>query len=94
MLLAVTLLLPTLYAIGLNFGLRPVIEALGKAVGVPILGGDTWYLTHSWLFSLEYVLFSAFFIASIWLMYGTRGLKSFAVSSFFIAGPCFCYNES
>jgi thaumarchaeosortase len=83
---AVTLLLPTSYAVGLTFGLRTGIEALGRAVGVPIIGGDTWYLTHSWLFSLEYVLFAAFFVASIWLLYGVQGLKSFAVSSFFIAG--------
>ena len=83
---AVTLLLPTVYALGLNFGLQTGIVELGKAVGVPIIDGDTWYLTHSWPFSLEYILFAVFFVASIWLMYGTRGLKIFAVSSFFIGG--------
>ena len=82
----VTLLLPTVYALGLNFGLQTGIVELGKAVGVPIIDGDTWYLTHSWPFSLEYILFAVFFVASIWLMYGTRGLKIFAVSSFFIGG--------
>jgi thaumarchaeosortase len=59
---------------------------LGRAIGVPILGGDEWYLTHSWPFSLEYMLFAAFFVALIWLLYGFRGLKSFAVSSVFIGG--------
>jgi thaumarchaeosortase len=83
---AVILLLPTVYALGLNFGLQTGIVELGKAVGVPIIEGDTWYLTHSWPFSLEYILFAVFFVASIWLMYGTRGLKIFAVSSFFIGG--------
>ena len=83
---AVILLLPTVYAVGLNFGLHSGIVELGRFVGVPIIGGDTWYLTHSWAFSFEYVLFALFFVASIWLLYGVQGLKSFAVSSFFIGG--------
>jgi thaumarchaeosortase len=83
---AVILLMPTLYAVGLSFGLSDAILELGKAVGVPAGQFGEWYLTHSWLFSLEYVLFAAFFVASIWLLYGVRGLKSFAVSSFFIWG--------
>ncbi len=83
---AVILLLPTVYAVGLNFGLQAGIVELGRAVGVPIVEGDTWYLTHSWPFSLEYILFAVFFVTSIWLLYGVRGLKTFSVSSFFIAG--------
>jgi thaumarchaeosortase len=83
---AIVLLLPTVYAVGLNFGLDAGIVELGKAVGVPIIDGDTWYLTHSWPFSLEYVLFAVFFVASIWLLYGVRGLKAFSVSAFFVGG--------
>jgi thaumarchaeosortase len=83
---AVILLLPTLYATGLTFGLNAGIIELGKLVGVPAEQFGEWYLTHSWLFSLEYILFAVFFLASIWLLYGVRGLKSFAVSSFFIGG--------
>jgi thaumarchaeosortase len=45
-----------------------------------------WYLTHSWQFSLEYILFATIFVTAIWLLYGGRGLKIFAVSSFFILG--------
>jgi thaumarchaeosortase len=86
LLAAVILLLPTVYAAGLNFGLQSGIVELGKAVGVPIINGDTWYLTHSWPFSFEYVLFAVFFVASIWLLYGVRGLKAFTVSSFFVGG--------
>jgi len=82
----VILILPTIYAIGLRLGLYDVIVELGRAVGVPAEQFGEWYLTHSWLFSLEYVLFAAFFVAAIWLLYGVRGLKSFAVSSFFIGG--------
>ena len=83
---AVILLLPTVYAVGLNFGLNAGIVELGKAVGVPAEQFGEWYLTHSWPFSLEYVLFTIFFVTSIWFLYGVRGLKSFAVSSFFIGG--------
>jgi len=82
----VTLLLPTAYAIGLHLGLQSAIQELGKIVGVPAEQFGEWYLTHSWPFSFEYVLFAAFFIASIWLLYEKNGLKTFAVSSFFIAG--------
>lgn len=83
---AIALLLPTIYAVGLGFGLQVGIVDLGRAVGVPAEQFGEWYLTHSWPFSLEYILFAAFFVASIWLLYGKRGLKIFAVSSFFIAG--------
>jgi thaumarchaeosortase len=83
----VTLLLPTIYAVGLLiFDLQLGIVELGRAVGVPIINGDTWYLTHSWPFSFEYVLFAVFFVASIWLLYGVQGLKTFSVSAFFIGG--------
>jgi thaumarchaeosortase len=82
----VILLLPTIYALGLNFGLKAGIVELGKAVGVPADQFGEWYLTHSWPFSFEYVLFAVFFVTSIWLLYDARGLKIFAVSSFFIGG--------
>jgi len=83
---AVILLLPTVYAMGLNFGLNDVILELGKSVGVPAEQFGEWYLTHSWPFSFEYILFATFFVTAIWLLYGVRGLKIFAVSSFFIGG--------
>jgi len=83
----VSLILPTVYAVGMSyFGLNDVILELGKAVGVPAEQFGEWYLTHSWPFSFEYILFTIFFVTSIWLLYGVRGLKSFAVSSFFIGG--------
>ncbi len=83
---AVILVLPTVYAVGLNFGLQSGIVELGKAVGVPFEQFGEWYVTHSWPFSLEYVLFAVFFVASIWLLYGVRGLKAFSVSAFFVGG--------
>ncbi len=86
LLTAIVMLLPTLYSLGLYFGLSDWIVNLGRAIGVPILNGDEWFVTHSWPFSFEYILFATFFLASIWLLYGFRGVKSFAVSSVFIGG--------
>ena len=83
---AVILLLPTAYAVGLNFGLNAGIEELGKALGVPIILPENWFLKVSWPLSFEYILFAGFFVASIWLLYGVRGLKTFSVSSFFLGG--------
>jgi len=86
LLVTITLLLPTIYTVGIKFGLQDQIVELGRALGVPAEQFGEWYLTHSWPFSFEYVLFAVFFVASIWLLYGTRGLKIFTVSSFFIGG--------
>ena len=86
LLATLTLLLPTIYAVGLSFGLQDGIVELGRALGVPAEQFGQWYLTHSWPFSFEYILFAVFIVASIWLLYGARGLKIFAVSSFFIGG--------
>ena len=80
------LLLPTMYAAGLYIGLYDAILQLGKVVGVPVAQFGEWYLTHSWVYSFEYILFTIFFVSAIWLLYGIQGLKSFAVSSFFIGG--------
>ena len=83
---AVILLLPTVYSVGLHFGLQSGIVELGKVLGVPIVLPENWFLNVSWPLSFEYILFAIFFVTSIWLLYGARGLKTFAVSSFFIAG--------
>jgi len=80
------LILPTLYAVGLNFGLYDVILEIGRAVDVPSEQFGEWYLTHSWFFSFEYILFAVFFVVSIWLLYGTTGWKTLAVSAFFLCG--------
>ena len=85
-LVAVILILPTIYATSLTFGLYNVILELGKSVGVPAEQFGEWYLTHSWPFSFEYIVIAIFFVVTIWLMYGKRGLRLFAVSSFFIGG--------
>lgn len=83
---AVFLVLPTVYAVGLNFGLYDAVVELGRVVGVPVQQFGEWYVTHSWWFSFEYVLFAVLFVAAVWLLYGFEGLKSFTVSSFFLCG--------
>lgn len=87
----VILILPTIYAIGLPIGLYNVILEMGKTFGVPAEQFGEWYLTHSWPFSFEYTLFAIFFLVSLWLLYGKRGLRIFAVSSFFIGGVSLFY---
>jgi thaumarchaeosortase len=81
-----SLTLPTIYAVSMSLGLKSGIIGVGVAFGLPVQGTDEWFLTHSWPFSFEYLLFAAFFLTSIWLLYGGKGLRSFAVSSFFLGG--------
>lgn len=86
-LVAVVLMLPTIYALGMNlFHWEVGIWGLGAAVGVPVERYGEWFLTDSWLFSFEFVLFAALFVASIWLLYGVKGLKRFVISAFFLGG--------
>jgi thaumarchaeosortase len=82
----IILIIPTIYAIGINFGLYDLILELGRVVGVPFEQFGEWYLTHSWPFSFEYIIFAAIFVASIWLLFEKNGLKILAVSSFFLSG--------
>ena len=82
----ITLVFPSIYSILLNFGLKNVIIELGRIFGVPANQFGEWYLTHSWPFSLEYLLFTAVFITSILLLYGLKGLKTYTVSCVFIGG--------
>lgn len=82
---AVGLLLPTIYVLSVFvFGLRREVLELGTVLGVPSGRYGRWYLEVSWPLSFEYLLFTVFFVASVWLVYGIRGLKCFTVSSFFL----------
>jgi thaumarchaeosortase len=84
---AAVLMLPTIYAVGMRlFRWEVGIWGLGTAVGVPVERYGEWFLTDSWLFSFEFVLFTVFFVASIWLLYGVKGLKRFVISAFFLGG--------
>jgi thaumarchaeosortase len=84
-LMAVCLVLPSLYAVGLTvFGWGNIIQALGKTAGVPYLTYSVWYLQTSWLLSVEILLFTAFSACTAWAFYGKNGLKNFSVALFFL----------
>ena len=84
---AVGLLLPTLYVLSVFvFGLGSGVLELGTVLGVPFGRYGRWFLEVSWLLSFEYLIFTFFFVASIWLVYGVRGLEGFTLSSFFLGG--------
>lgn len=83
---SVNMLLPTLYVVLTSvLGLKSGIVEFGQFVGVPF-GGEygMWLLEYSWPLSLEYLLFTCFFITSVWLMYGVNGLKRLSASWFFL----------
>lgn len=80
----VTVAAPTIYVISAFFlGLSHYVEELGRLVGATLL--------EHWPISLEYLLFTAFFISSVWLMYQSNGLKRFSVSLFFLGATTFFY---
>lgn len=76
---------PTVYVIGTYvFGLRHEVIGLGSLLGLPPFGYQESFLTEHWPLSFEYLLFTAFFVASVLLTYGIEGLKRFSVSLFFL----------
>jgi len=87
----ITLATPTIYMMTtLLFGLNYEIMEMGKFLGVPYNHG-LWFLEESWPLSLEYLLFTGLFAASIWLMHGVKGLKKFPASLFFLGAIGFFY---
>lgn len=86
-------LIPIIYIICVNFlGCDKTVIQIGEA-----LRGDYWkanldtddllyFLTASWPLSLEYLIFSVSFTATILLSYGKVGLKKFGISIGLIAG--------
>jgi len=89
-LMIITAAAPMAYVVCVFFmGLRYYIVELGKFIGLPwgTLSPDTdvsWVVQNTWPMSLEFILFTAFFAASLLLMYGGNGLKRFSVSMFFL----------
>lgn len=75
-LLAIALLLPTIYVIVENYcGLKMVIENVAKGMGV---GETSWPAV-----SVEYLVFMVFLILITLLLYGVSGLSEFSVSILF-----------
>ncbi len=75
--LITALLLPTMYVVTANFfGLNASIAELSRQSGV------TWW--ESMALSTEYLVFAVLFCVMIFLQFGKKGLKDFAVPTFFL----------
>lgn len=82
---SVTMSIPTVYVIAtFLFGLNEKIVELGKLAGIPYKLYGEAYCARVWSISFEHLLFTVLFVASVLLTYGTRGLKRFMVSLFFL----------
>jgi len=85
------LAIPIGYAIGVSlFGFSSYVNFLsdfGKFVGVPYAVPEykSLNLPFYWALSVEYLFFTVIFVASIVLVYGSKGLNRFPVSLFMIA---------
>ncbi len=84
-------LIPIIYILSVNFlGLDRTVIQLGEA-----FRGEYWranfkdwehILTAAWPLSVEYLMFTVSFLATILLAYGKSGLKKFGISIALIAG--------
>jgi len=71
--------IPIVYVIGVNFlGLDQMLIEIGKQILT------FWHFSldnlQHWPLSLEYLIFTIFFAATIWLAYEVDGLKQFSIS--------------
>jgi thaumarchaeosortase len=77
--MGVTAAVPIVYVIGVNFlGLDQTLIEIGKQILT------FWHFSldnlQHWPISLEYLIFTLFFSATIWLAYKFEGLKQFSIS--------------
>lgn len=91
--IAIAAATPTIYVICVFLlGLNHNIMELGKIVGVPYQKyPEIPLLEWHWPLSFECLLFTAFFIACVWLMYKIDGLKRFSISLFFMGATSFFF---
>jgi thaumarchaeosortase len=77
---------PSVYILSVNFlGFNQMILNLGQTLHIrPDFIGD-------WILSVEYLIFTSFFISATWLAYGLTGLKSSSISLSLLAGIGFIY---
>jgi len=86
--IAITTAVPTYLISIFAFALNDEIMELGKLVGVPYQ--EHGWLLGDWVLSIEYVVLTVCFVASILLTYRIDGLKFFSISAFFLgATSCF-----
>ena len=89
-------LIPLIYVIGVNFlGLDQAIINLGAFIRLDYWKANWAYwensLTGDWPMSLEYVVFTVSFLATIMLAFGKKGLKIFSISAALVAGIAVVY---
>ncbi len=89
-------LIPLLYIIGINFlGLDQVVIKAGELIRLDYWKSHTAFwentLYGDWTLSLEYVVFTISFLATVLLAYGRKGLKTFAISIVLVAGISVVY---
>lgn len=79
------LLCPSLYVIlTLALGFKDQIVEIGRILGVPYTEYGSWFLEVAWPVSLEVFLYVCFFLLSVWLLYGSSGVRRFSISGFFL----------
>lgn len=84
-------LIPLVYIVGVNFlGFDQAIIRAGEFIRLEYWKANWAYwensLTGDWPMSLEYVVFTISFLATILLAYGKRGLRIFSLSAALVAG--------
>jgi thaumarchaeosortase len=89
-------LIPLIYIIAINYlGLDQVVINLGAFIRLDYWKANWAYwensLTGDWPMSLEYVVFTVSFLATVLLAYGKKGVKTFSISAALIAGITVVY---
>jgi thaumarchaeosortase len=84
-------LIPVIYILATNFfGLDLLLLNIGRySLGIHSSNADLTpsdFLHFSWPLSVEYLVFTVFFISAVWLAYKFRGLKIFSISFALLAG--------
>jgi len=89
-------LIPLIYVIGINFlGLDQIVLGAGEFVRLDYWKANSifWsnFLHGDWPLSLEYVVFTVAFVATVLLAYGKKGLRTFSISVALVAGIAVVY---
>ena len=92
--LIVAALIPVMYVTFVQvFGFSETIVNFGRNLGIPQTTFDpplnpsmlNWLQEWSWPLSLEYAVLAILFITQIYIAYGTKGLRIFSISLFFLS---------
>jgi thaumarchaeosortase len=89
-------LIPLIYVIGINFlGLDQIVIRVGELIRLDYWKANSifWsnFVNGDWPLSLEYVVFTIAFVATVLLAYGKKGLRTFSISAALVAGIAVVY---